>query len=123
MIAILLVLFGILAILAYILYGNKSHNDALQVFLSSLAITWLVVMIYSEPTNTLDVRWTNIETSTKPYIQDTIIPHYVQSRTTVGSTGPLSQPATDVEGIIKWKKARKNEFSLVDSSISPPTFR
>ena len=122
MIAILLVLFGILAILVYILYGDQSHKDALQVFLSSLATTWLIVMIYPEPTITKNVLWTNIEPPIKPYIQATTIPPNVQSRTTGAPTGALSQAATDFEGIIKWGKARKNEFSLVDSSISPPHF-
>lgn len=122
MIAVLFVLLGTLAILVYILYGNKSHKDPLQLFLSSLATTWLVVMIYPEPTNTQNIRSTNTDVSSKPYIQDKTISNYVQSRTTLNPTGPHSQPATDFEGIIKWESVRQDEFSLVDSSISPPHF-
>ena len=119
MIAILLILFGTLAILVYILYGDKTHKDALQVFLSSLATAWLVVVIYPELTNPQNVPPTNIDTS-KSYIQDKTTSNYVQSRTTVGPTGPLSHPAPDFGGNMKWESARKDEFTLVDSSISPP---
>ncbi len=49
MLSPLLLSFGILAVLAYYLYGGPQHKDRLQVFLSALACTWVMVGVFVVP--------------------------------------------------------------------------
>jgi hypothetical protein len=116
MLAHLLILFGILAVLVYNLYGDQRYKDKLQVFLSSLAMLWLIVFFHPIYTTASQTGSNSNHFSNNSYPLVTATASH-RSQITVGSESALSPASQDISGLIKWAKPNNGEFEIQEESI------
>ncbi len=91
----------------------------LQVFLSSLATTWLIVAFY--PASDNSTPYYNRAMANSDHLPPSNQSPQFISRSAIadGPTEALSPPAEDIIGLMKWKRIKKREITINDEFIVP----